>query len=785
MKRLLLVGLAGLLIVGFWLRWQFVVRVSPDVDELTTLWATRRILTYGIPWMPSATLYSRGLLNSYTIAAFALVGGLTTTIGRLPSVIFGLLTILLLWWIGWRLWNGRVAMLAAAGWAFLPEAVQADGHARFYTQHVFLTLLTLWLTYQALRTPGTQERERAATWRAQLLVALAFGLAIFTQEETLLLYPTLVLSSYLWRGWRYFRQPPVLVAQLLCLVFIGLRYLLEQLGQPGYFAAIQSHKAYFDFNFDVRSAWQVYGPLYIAPARVGWTALGLTALLVSLLALWRNRKKDQPQATPDQAVLFFALPFLFILAALLTVVGNQWRADRYLLFVQPCWLLVGAAGANWWLERLPPHRLLHWGATSVVAGLLFLPFWPAIQFGLLNQTEGYDAAFAYVAAHRQAHDLVITPQPPACAALLAQPCDFYARERGYEPYVTMRQGVLVDRWSGAPWLSTAEQLQTVLKNARAQGQQVWFVSDSYRLGKLYNAAFIQTIIEQFNLVFTERGVNVLHAAGWHAEPAYRVKKAFTPPVAVGDLALAQWERTAVHPGEPVHVRLLWGHPQPLQIQINTSVQVAGADGTRLTQADGPPALGMIPTTAEVRGFLPDLKTLRLPTVVKPGRYRFEVIAYEAQTHALLADPIAIDWFTVSPPPAQPELVLNAQWHTGLRLLGRDGLPTSLLPQTPLRLRLVWVTDQAIQADYTVFVHLVGPDGRIVTQQDRQPLGGFYPTSRWAVADAVEEQYVLTMPDTLAPGAYHLLVGWYQVTTQERLRLLDQQDTLELAQWMVP
>ncbi len=789
----MIASLLGLLAVGFWLRWRFVLTVSPDVDELTTIWAADRILKTGMPWMPSDVLYTRGILNSYTIAAFALVGGLTTTVARMPSVLFGLLSIVLIWVIGWREWNARVGLVAAAGLVFLPEALQADGHARFYAQHVFFTLLTIWLTYRAIRpwpgdVAGGDGAERAR-WRPHLFIPLALGLALFAQEETVLLYPALLLGILLWRGWRYFFQPPVLITQLLCTGLIGLRYAVEQVGQPGYFAAIQDHKPYVGLYFDIAGAWHEYRSLYISDRRLFWTAmtlLGLTVALVALWQRWRNgdrRLLNLPVA--HQATLFFALQFLFIFVVLHTLVSEQWRADRYILFVQPCWLLVGAAGATWGVERLTAQPLLRWLATGVLAWFMISPMWPSVQYALQNHTEGYDAAFAYVAANRQPGDIVMSPQPPACAAILGEPCDFYARERGFEPYVTVQNGVIVDRWSGATLLHTEDQLRAVLEAARAQGVQVWFVSDGYRLGKRYNEAFIRMTVEQFSLAFEERGVRVLQAEGWRAQPPYSVHKTFEPPIAIGTMALETWARTEAIPGDYIEMMLLWGRNGAIEEQINTSVQVAAADGTRISQADGPPALGMISTFEEARGPLPDPKLLLLPADLAPGRYRMEVIAYSVETQSLLADPIAIDWFTIGPPPAAPTQAIAAQWQNGLTLVGRDALPTALTPEASFVLRLVWKTTAPIRADYTVFAHLLGPDGTIVTQNDRQPLEGFYPTSGWAIDEPVDDLYFMALPATLSPGEYRLTVGWYQSATGERLPLTQASDTVEIARWTVP
>ena len=128
-----LAGLLALLALAFWLRWQYATTISLYVDEFTTLWAARRVLDTGAPIMPSGVLYTRGLLATYVTAlAGLLAGGLSYTVGRLPSILFGLATVLAIFGVGRRVWNSRVGWLAALGLALLPEAIVWGARARFY-----------------------------------------------------------------------------------------------------------------------------------------------------------------------------------------------------------------------------------------------------------------------------------------------------------------------------------------------------------------------------------------------------------------------------------------------------------------------------------------------------------------------------------------------------------------------------------------------------------------------------------------------------------------------------
>ena len=772
----LAVALIGLLAVAFWVRWQYVRQVSLDVDEFTTLWAARRILEAGIPTMPSGVVYTRGLLNMYITALFGAVGGLTYTVGRLPSVFFGLLTIATVFWLGRRAWDWRVGWLAALALALIPETIKWDSSARFYAQLVFFALLTLWNAFALARMDEKAQQEVGIVWRAHLLFALSFVLSLFSQEETILLYPALLVGLWWWRGWRYFLQPATITAHLICLAAMAARYLFEIVGQPGYFTAVQTHKSYIDPAI----SWYAIDQLFLPLLPQLWLFFLPVALLITLVQLVKVQWQPRALPTFHQATLYFLLHFVIVAGLLIFVVGVNWHDKRFGLMIQPWWLLAGAAGAIWLLDKVTTHWSWRAVTTAAFSLLIVWPLWPMAQRLVAKPGEGYDAVFAYVAAQRQTDDVVMTPQPPACVFILGQPCDYYARERGYEPYTIQRNGVLVDRWSGAELLETAEQLEAVIRRA----PRVWFVTDRERLAKRYNAAFLQMIVEQFDVAFEERAVLALLATGWQEPPRYTVQRTPNKAVQIGPMQLVNWERTTPAPGAALQTMLFWQMTAALDEPVHTSLQLVRADGVRISQADGAPTDGLVATDDQPLTPLPDYKVITLPTDLVPGYYRLEVVAYPVTTHEPLADPVAIDWFTIGPPAAAPAQSAAVEWQNGLRLLGHDELPNTLLPTPAFTVRLVWATNAPITEEYTAFVHLVGPDGAIVAQQDRRPLDGFYPTNGWTVAEPVEDFYGLTLPATLPPGDYRLRVGWYQPATNDRLRLPDGSDAYELTRWVV-
>jgi len=626
-----------LLALGFWLRWQHIQHVSLHVDEFTTLWAARRTLELGAPIMPSGVLYTRGLLATYVTAFAGALAGLDYVTGRLPALFFNLATVAAIFAIGRREWNGRVGWLAALGLTLLPEAIIWGGRARFYAPLQFFALLTVWAAFWAVKASGTETEANRGILKRHLLFALFFLLALFSQEQTVLLYPALVLGMALWRGWRWLLRRDVWPAHALILAGMAVRYVIEIVGQPGFFETIQAERPYVTPRFDVATAWPAYAPLLVAPERLPWTLTALLAVSAALVALVQHRLRIVQLKPFHQATLFFAWPFLFVLLFILTLVGGQWREARYLFLVQPLWLLTGAAGAVWLIEVLLTPERWRWMATLVLSLAVVWTGWQPASAATVRQVEGYDRVFEYVARHRQPGDVVMTPQPPACAFVLGQPCDYYAVQRIYEEFVITRNGVTVDRWSGAQLLNRTDQLESALRSA----SRVWLVTDAFRLATRYESDFQRMVIEQFDMAFQERGVMALLAEGWREQPAYSIRRTFDPPLAFGRLELLEWRATTPAAGQPLHVELTWRAAASIDRQLNTSVRLVSEEGAVLAQQDGPPARGVIPTMLFFEAPLPDLKLLATPAELQPGRYHLAVVVYDPDTGAVEAGPLSI------------------------------------------------------------------------------------------------------------------------------------------------
>ncbi len=141
----------------------------------------------------------------------------------------------------------------------------------------------------------------------------------------------------------------------------------------------------------------------------------------------------------------------------------------------------------------------------------------------------------------------------------------------------------------------------------------------------------------------------------------------------------------------------------------------------------------------------------------------------------------------TPPGATPALgpavPLVASWADGIELIGyaNNG---EVAPGRILSISLFYRATAAPTANYTAFVHLLGParaDGSPVwAQSDSEPCGGGLPTGRWRAGDVIRDTVTLVLPPDLPAGEYRLVTGFYTWPELTRLSVSSGGDAVDLA-----
>ena len=112
----------------------------------------------------------------------------------------------------------------------------------------------------------------------------------------------------------------------------------------------------------------------------------------------------------------------------------------------------------------------------------------------------------------------------------------------------------------------------------------------------------------------------------------------------------------------------------------------------------------------------------------------------------------------------------------IHLRGYDVVTTETVPGGTLSLTLYWRADDVLggpDRDYTLFVHLLGPDGLPHGQVDRIPGNGEAPTTSWAAGQVIAERIDLPVDVDAPVGQYEIAVGFYDASYGDRLPVISE------------
>ncbi|NKQ37542.1 MAG: YfhO family protein [Chloroflexi bacterium] len=253
--------------------------------------------------------------------------------------------------------------------------------------------------------------------------------------------------------------------------------------------------------------------------------------------------------------------------------------------------------------------------------------------------------------------------------------------------------------------------------------------------------------------------------------------AMTPqfPLSISGGGVTLWganvDRDTAVPGDPVLLTLFWEKEGEGETAVTLSLRQDGQSvrAWPLTLPDNGP------------GLWRSQHLLRLPVTLPDGAYTWQIA---------LPDGATAVWgnLAVTAPPrvmAEPDTAVPVGVTLGgqATLIGFTPAPETLTPGQPLTVELVWRGETEMAESYRVFVHLLGPDGSIVTQSDGIPANWTRPTTGWLPGEYVTDSHTLALPPDLPPGKYTLTAGMYQ-PGRPRLTTPDGADAIILTTFTV-
>jgi len=230
------------------------------------------------------------------------------------------------------------------------------------------------------------------------------------------------------------------------------------------------------------------------------------------------------------------------------------------------------------------------------------------------------------------------------------------------------------------------------------------------------------------------------------------------------LLRARFPDGPVRPGQVVRVELLWqGAGGLADIRPVLSLEAGGAAPAT---NDDAPAQGRYPTDRWAAGeVVAEAREVRVPAGATGAATLAVTVAGERVELGTLAIAGAVAQF--EPPVAA--VAVEATFGDSIRLAGFDPPPASIAATATVPITLTWqALSGDIGASYTVFVHLLAADGRLIAQHDGPPAGGARPTNEWLEGEYVADAHALEWRETTYHGPARLVVGLYDPISGARL-----------------
>lgn len=270
----------------------------------------------------------------------------------------------------------------------------------------------------------------------------------------------------------------------------------------------------------------------------------------------------------------------------------------------------------------------------------------------------------------------------------------------------------------------------------------------------------------------------------------KLKTTISTPVGEA-LTLVGHDYTAgeVAPGAEIGGKIFWQAVKPLAKDYRVEFSFTSTDRKKYIVAESTLAASY-PTSqwrrSEVVGAA---YRFRVPAAAPAGDYPLMVSVLDSDTGEAIGPAITLAQIKVKAQERNFELPqgvtpVSAFLNDEIELVGYKLLDQTVAPRSSFGLTLYWRSLRPAASNYTVFVHVVGPDQVIRGQWDSVPAQGTAPTSGWLPGEVVEDHYDVPLAKDAPPWKYDIFVGMYDPLTGQRLPAASQlSPTSESRVWL--
>ncbi len=236
------------------------------------------------------------------------------------------------------------------------------------------------------------------------------------------------------------------------------------------------------------------------------------------------------------------------------------------------------------------------------------------------------------------------------------------------------------------------------------------------------------------------------------------------------------ERSVWTPGDDIPLNLFWYVRESQKVDLISFVQLL--DGKKMVAGWEAPPAPSFPSSRWPAGLLLRQQVrLHIPTTLKDGKYRLIAGLYRKSDRKRLTS----------------KKLLGSTDHLELGNIRLEGRQHRFKPYAPAHrlqacfdgfaclqgysiedegsrkiLKLYWKATGTTNIRFAVFVHVLDPEGKLVSAMDSEPAGGKLPTTTWLPGEYIEDVHHLDLP----PGGSRIAVGLYDPSTNRRLPVLD-------------
>jgi hypothetical protein len=245
--------------------------------------------------------------------------------------------------------------------------------------------------------------------------------------------------------------------------------------------------------------------------------------------------------------------------------------------------------------------------------------------------------------------------------------------------------------------------------------------------------------------------------------------------------------TPLVPDEPWAVDVYWQAEVAPVADFYARLSLVDGDGQTRWAWDAAPLVTFYPTSRWEAGEVVRSQMTVTPTPRTPGGEHDLSLTLLDETGQTAGEatlgPVQVEGRVRSFNLPQMNVPVGSIFDGAIELVGFDLQPqdAKLRPGNEVAVNLVWRALAPVEADYTVTLQLLGPDGQVYGQRDAAPAGGDAPTSTWSPGEVLRDTYWLTVASYAPPGEYQLIVAMYLIETGERMPVREGGDVVTLGQ----